>query len=125
MTNAKRPIDFHDHRFVRVTKSVIADETYLDKPVQKLVYAVLCFHADNTSKKSHPSVQTIADKCRCSTNTVRAALRRLKELELIDVKERKNGNGQTSNEYTLWEPPEWFVAGGTSKNDNSPLQDLK
>ncbi|MFC7805355.1 helix-turn-helix domain-containing protein [Bacillus subtilis] len=90
-------------------------EERLWKPVQKLVYAVLCFHADNTSKKSHPSVQTIADKCRCSTNTVRSALRRLKELELIDVKERKNGNGQTSNEYTLWEPPEWFVVGGTSK----------
>lgn len=125
MTNVKRPIDFHDQRFVRVTKSVIADETYLDKPVQKLVYVVLCFYADNTSKKSHPSVQTIADKCRCSTNTVRKALRRLKELDLIDVKERKNANGQTSNEYTLWEPPEWFVGTGTSKNDNSPLQDLK
>ncbi|MEH7650698.1 helix-turn-helix domain-containing protein [Bacillus safensis] len=125
MKNEKRPIDFHDQRFVRVTKSVIADETYLDKPVQKLVYAVLCFYADNTSKKSHPSIQTIADKCRCSTNTVRKALRRLKELDLIDVKERKNANGQTSNEYTLWEPPEWFVETGTSKKDSSPLQDLK
>jgi hypothetical protein len=120
----KKAIDFVDTRFVRVTKIVLEDQAYLDKPIQKLVYAMLCYHANNTTKKSHPSIQTLANECLCSTNTIRAALRRLKELELIDVKERKTNNGHTSNEYTLWEPPDWFT-NGTSNDEDSLLHDMK
>lgn len=121
----KKAIDFEDHRFVMVTKVVLEDKTYLDKPIQKLVYAMLCYHANNKTKKSHPSIQTLADECLCSPNTVRAALKRLKELELIDVRERKNNNGHTSNEYTLWEPPSWFINSNPSNNDSRIPHDLK
>ena len=118
----KKAIDFHDHRFIRVTKAVMDDEAYLDKPIQKLVYAVLCFHADNKTLKSHPSVKTIANKCLCSENTARAALKRLAELELIEVNVRYDSRGQTSNEYTVLEPPEWFGSDRPPKNDTDPLQ---
>ena len=101
-------LDFHDQRFSRVTKCVLNDEVHLDKPAQKLVYAILCMYADNTSMKSYPSVQTIAKKSCCSENTVRAALKRLEELELIKVTHRKRGIENLSNEYVLLVPPDKF-----------------
>jgi hypothetical protein len=118
----KKAIDFHDHRFIRVTKAVMDDEVYLYKPIQKLVYGVLCFYADNKTLKSYPSVKTIANKCLCSENTARSALRRLAEMELIDITPRTDKNGQTSNEYTVLEPPEWFENTSPPKNDTDPLQ---
>lgn len=114
MSSKKVIIDFEDNRFTRVTRSVLMDESFLDKPVQKLVYAVLCMYAGNKSKRAHPSIQTIADKCRCSPNTVRSALSRLEELDLIGVVSRKNGNRHYSNEYFLWVPPAWFDEGGSN-----------
>ncbi|MFS0562548.1 helix-turn-helix domain-containing protein [Terribacillus sp. 179-K 1B1 HS] len=112
----RKVIDFQDHRFARVTKQVLDDETYLDKPVQKLVYAVLCMYANNKTMKSHPSIPTLAKKCCCSENSVRAALAKLESLELISVTRRKKGGVNFSNEYTLWVPPDWFFEGG-SNND--------
>ncbi len=107
----KKRINFDDMRFVRMTRAVMDDEVYIEKPVEKLVYATLCMYADNTTTKSHPSVKTIAGKCRCSENSVRAALKRLQELELIGVTVRKKGTRNLSNEYELYEPPKWFVEG--------------
>jgi len=101
-------LDFQDQRFSRVTKSVLNDEVYLDKASQKLVYAILCMYADNTSMKSHPSVQTLAKKSCCSENTVRAALKRLEELELVKITRRRRGISHLSNEYTLLVPPSNF-----------------
>ena len=106
----KETLDFHDHRFSRVTKSVLNDETHLDKPAQKLVYAVLCMYADNSSMKSHPSVQTIAKKACCSENTVRSSLKKLTEVGLIHVKYRRVGIKNLSNEYTLLVPPDDFTS---------------
>ncbi|SER88682.1 helix-turn-helix domain-containing protein [Psychrobacillus sp. OK032] len=102
-------LDFQDQRFTRVTKSVINDEVHLDKASQKLVYAILCMYADNTSMKSHPSVQTLAKKACCSENTVRAALKRLEELELVKITRRRRGISHLSNEYTLLVPPDSFT----------------
>lgn len=94
-----------------VTKSVIADETHFTKPVDKLVYAVLCYFADNRTRDAYPSISTIAKKACCSENTVRASLKTLKELGLIDVKERADSNGkQMSNVYILLNPPDDFGA---------------
>lgn len=112
----KKPLDFEDFRFVRVTRQVLDDETYLTKPVEKLVYAVLCMYASNRTMKSHPSVATLARKSCCSENTVRSALKRLEELGLVDVKQRKNGFKNYSNEYTLWIPPACFSK-GTSNDE--------
>jgi DNA-binding transcriptional regulator YhcF (GntR family) len=66
-------------------------------------------YADNTSKDSNPSVRTLANKCYCSENTVRAALKKLHEVGLINVKGRVRDDGsQTSNQYTLLDPPDTF-----------------
>ncbi|WP_060210227.1 helix-turn-helix domain-containing protein [Sporosarcina koreensis] len=108
MNGRKNVLDFHDHRFSRVTKDVLNDEKYLDKPAQKLVYAILCMYADNTSMKSHPSIQTLARKACCSENTVRAALIKLEAENLLSIRRRKNGKKNFSNEYTLLVPPEKF-----------------
>jgi len=102
-------LDFQDQRFSRVTKSVLNDEVHLDKGSQKLVYAILCMYADNNSMKSHPSVQTLAKKACCSENTVRAALKRLEELELVKITRRRRGISHLSNEYTLLVPPAIFT----------------
>lgn len=102
-------VDFRTRKFAQVTKAVLDDETVLDKPIQKLVYTMLCMYADNTKKDSHPSIKTIADKCYCSENTVRAALKKLNEVGLIEIKERRREDGsQTSNQYVLLDPPKTF-----------------
>lgn len=104
----KKRLDFVDHRFSRVTKVVLNDETHLDKPAQKLVYAILCMYADNTTMKAHPSIQTLAKKACFSENTIRAALVRLEELGLLEIRRRKDGKKNFSNEYTLLVPPDEF-----------------
>jgi hypothetical protein len=102
-------VDFRTRKFAQVTKAVLEDETVLDKPIQKLVYTMLCMYADNTKKDSYPAIKTIAAKCYCSENTVRAALKRLNEVGLIEIKEqRRNDGSQTSNLYILLDPPGTF-----------------
>lgn len=115
MKKDKQVINFDDLRFARVTRLVLDDEIFLDNPVQKLVYAVLCMYAGNHSMKSHPSVNTLAKKCLCSENTVRTALKKLEELDLISIERRKKGGRNYSNAYTLWVPQTWFKEGDTSK----------
>lgn len=105
----KERINFDDMRFARVTRAVLNDEVHLDKPVEKLVYTILCMYADNKTTKSHPSVSTIAAKCRCSENSVRQALKRLEELELIGVTRRRRGPKNDTNEYELYVPPDSFL----------------
>jgi biotin operon repressor len=102
-------VDFRTRKFAQVTKAVLEDEVILDKPIQKLVYTMLCMYADNTKKDSYPSIKTIADKCYCSENTVRSALKKLKEVGLIEIRERRWPDGsQTSNQYILLDPPNNF-----------------
>jgi transcription initiation factor IIE alpha subunit len=93
---------------------------HLDKTADKLVYVMLCMHADNTTKESFPSVKTLAKECSCSENTVRNALRKLKDLRLIDVRERKSKeSGQLSNLYVLLNPTAEYEAKvkGTSTDE--------
>jgi predicted transcriptional regulator len=104
-------LDLRDKKFTQVTNVVLKDSIHLDKTADKLVYVMLCMHADNTTKQSYPSVKTLAKECRCSENTVRNALRKLKELRLIDVKERKSKeSGQLSNLYVLLNPSAEYEA---------------
>jgi transcription initiation factor IIE alpha subunit len=104
-------LDLRDKKFTQVTNVVLKDNIHLDKTADKLVYVMLCMHADNTTKKSYPSVKTLAKECCCSENTVRNALRKLKDLRLIDVRERKNSeSGQLSNLYVLLNPSPEYVA---------------
>jgi hypothetical protein len=123
-------LDWRTNNFVMVTKSVIADEQHFAKPVDKLVYAVLCYYADNHSRDSYPAIKTIAKKSCCSENTVRTALKRLKEIGLIDVKGRANSEGrQMSNVYILLNPSDEFttvqndVGGGSNFSEGYPTTD--
>jgi transcription initiation factor IIE alpha subunit len=113
-------LDLRDKKFTQVTNVVLQDKVHLDKTADKLVYVMLCMHADNTTKKSYPSVKTLAKECSCSENTVRNAIRKLKDLRLIDVKERKNTeSGQLSNLYVLLNPSAEYEAEvkGTSADE--------
>lgn len=102
-------VDFRKRKFAQVTKSVLNDETILDKPIQKLVYTMLCMYADNETKDSYPSIKTLAKKCYCSENTVRVALKKLQEAGVIDSKKRFREDGsQNSNLYYLIDPPPTF-----------------
>ncbi|MBA9027588.1 helix-turn-helix domain-containing protein [Peribacillus huizhouensis] len=102
-------VDFRKRKFAQVTKSVLNDEVVLDKPIQKLVYTMLCMYADNTTKDSYPSIKTLAKKCYCSENTVRGALKKLQEVGVIDAETRYRSDGsQTSNIYQLVDPPSTF-----------------
>lgn len=104
-------LDLRDHKFAQVTKCVLEDREILDKSAQKLVYVMLCMHADNVKKTSFPSIKTLATECLCSENTVRSALRKLREVGLIDISERKSReSGQLSNLYVLLDPPKKFYA---------------
>lgn len=98
-------LDLRENKFTQVTNVVLDDNIHLDKPAQKLVYVMLCRHADNTTKSSYPSVKTLARECGCSENTVRTALRKLSDLKLVEIRERiSSESGQMSNLYVLLNP---------------------
>jgi predicted transcriptional regulator len=104
-------LDLRENKFTQVTSVVLQDNVHPHKTADKLVYVMLCMHADNKTKKSYPSVKTLAKECCCSENTVRNALRKLKDLRLIDVRERKsNESGQLSNLYVLLNPSDEYIA---------------
>ncbi|MEK3817484.1 helix-turn-helix domain-containing protein [Bacillus sp. FSL K6-1284] len=117
MTNEERGVlDLREHKFAQVASSVLVDVKILDKSAQKLVYTMLSMHADNHSKQSFPSIKTLAAECFCSENTAREALRKLKEVGLIDIRERRSReSGQLSNLYVLLPIPKAFEneAGGS------------
>jgi transcriptional antiterminator len=113
-------LDLRDKKFTQVTNVVLQDQVHLDKTADKLVYVMLCMHANNTTKESYPSVKTLAKECSCSENTVRNALRKLKDLRLIDVRERKSKeSGQLSNLHVLLNPSAEYEAKviGTSNDE--------
>lgn len=102
--------DLRSKPFVMVTKSVIDDTVHIRKGSTKLVYAIICSHADNRTNDAFPSVQTIAEKACCSEHTVRRAIKELRELGLLIVENRYSEDGrQTSNRYILVDPPADFV----------------
>ncbi len=104
-------LDLREHKFTQVASSVLSDGKILDNSAQKLVYTMLSMHADNHSKQSFPSVKTLAAECLCSENTVRKALTKLKDVGLIDIRERKSKeSGQLSNLYVLLPIPSSFDA---------------
>jgi predicted transcriptional regulator len=95
-------IDFRKRKFIQVTRDVVANDTKLKKASDISVYTVLCMYADNTSKLSWPSVETIAEKSRCSESGVRRSLANLKDAGYIDIRKRYDARGfQTSNQYVL------------------------
>jgi predicted transcriptional regulator len=103
-------LDLRSRKFVQVTKSVLKDEVILDKPAQKLVYTMLCMYADNQTKNSYPSIKTLATKCCCSETSVKYALKKLRDVGLIEVRHRRRSDGNNdSNIYVLLDPPNNFA----------------
>lgn len=99
-----------NRKYVIVDYGVLHDTNYFEKVYEKMVYVMLCKYADYYSKTSYPSIPTLAKQCMCSENTVRSAIKKLVELKLISVQQRKraDGTGQSSNLYTLLEVPKCF-----------------
>lgn len=107
MTKTNKPsdkpiLDLRKRRFFRTTRAVIDDTSVALKPIDIVVYSVLCMYADNNDTSSYPSVETIAEKSRCSMRTVHRSLDTLKDVGYIDIINRTDGRGfRTSNQYIL------------------------
>lgn len=73
----------------------------------KLIRLFLARCADNDSRQSFPSINTIAQKCSISRPTVKRALAELEETGWLKKAHRYTENGDfTSNIYTLLVPEE-------------------
>lgn len=98
----QKPIlDFRKRKFFRMTRDIIDKDNGL-KPVDITVYSVLCMYADNIDMTAYPSIQTIAEKSRCSERSVYRALDALKDAGYIEIKNRFDGRGyKTTNQYIL------------------------
>ena len=101
-----------DIRDMRRTRWFFVDNDLIDRFLPKMgasafaVYAVLCRMAGNKTQDCWPSHATISAKTGLSVNTIRAGLIKLEELGLLAVEQRLRDDGsQTSNLYTLLEPP--------------------
>lgn len=102
-SDSNKPIlDFRKRKFFRMTKAIMHDDVNELKPVDIVVYSVLCMYADNDDTSSYPSVETISEKARCSKRTTHRAINTLKKAGYIDVRNRKDSRGfKTSNQYIL------------------------
>lgn len=95
----RKVLDRRNVPFVMVTKHVIEDERL--KASDKSVYATLCMYADNATSECFPKRETILRKAGVSDKTLRNSIKRLTELGYIDVKQRYNSHGKSSNLYVL------------------------
>lgn len=102
MENGKTVLDFRKRKFFRMTREVVFNEDVPLKPVDIAVYSVLCMYADNDDASSYPSVETIANKSRCSIRTAQRSIRTLESVGYIGIKNRFDRRGfKTSNQYVL------------------------
>ena len=82
-----------------------ASEVKVGNSTDKLILIVLANFTD-AENTCYPSHKKIAELCECSTDTVIRSLKRLKELNFIDIEKRfqltqNNNHRQTSNIYKL------------------------
>lgn len=71
----------------------------------KVLYAVLGRYADDEGK-AWPSRRTLAERLRCSPESIDRAVRELREVAALSIVERARPDGsRTSNEYTLYRSP--------------------
>ena len=68
------------------------------------VYVLLCRRA-NKNHESHPAVKRIAHDLGISDSQAKRELKKLRDLGLIKVEARRKANRQTSNVYTILDPP--------------------
>lgn len=82
-----------------------ASEVKVGNSTDKLILIILANFTD-AENTCYPSHKKIAELCECSTDTVIRSLKRLKELNFIEIEKRfqlteKNNHRQTSNIYKL------------------------
>jgi len=82
-----------------------ASEVKVGNSTDKLILIILANFTD-AENTCYPSHKKIAELCECSTDTVIRSLKRLKELNFIEVEKRfqltqNNNHRQTSNIYKL------------------------
>ena len=82
-----------------------ASEVKVGNSTDKLILIILANFTD-AEDTCYPSHRKIAELCECSTDTVIRSLKRLKELNFIDIEKRfqltqNNNHRQTSNIYKL------------------------
>lgn len=76
---------------------------------EKMVYSILGAYANSKTGECFPSVKTIARLSGISDNTARKALKGLEEKKLITIENRKTGEFNSSNLYTLVDLPQWIL----------------
>ena len=82
-----------------------ASEVKVGNSTDKLILIILANFTD-AENTCYPSHKKIAELCECSTDTVIRSLKRLKDLDFIDIEKRfqltqNNNHRQTSNIYKL------------------------
>lgn len=83
------------------------------------VYGALAKYANNSTKETFVSQQTLADRLNCARSTIQAAVVELKEKGCIVVQERYDETGhQKSNNYILqWQPPAYYKGNTWEKEE--------
>lgn len=82
-------------------KLSIDDKKPILKQGDKLIYALIRMHMDNTTRKAFPSIDTIRKYAHCRKKVVLEAIERLKDAGLIEISSTKLPNGKVSNLYEI------------------------
>lgn len=119
------------------TKFSMIPEWLLDidiSPRAYQVYGALAKYANNSTKETFVSQQTLAERLNCARSTINNAIQELRQRGCIVVQERYDETGhQKSNNYILqWQPPAYYNKTSISEDtvnvgaeDNSFALDVK
>lgn len=112
----------------RTQKRFFVDNAIIDEygdqlgPYGLAVYVALCRHADIDSQECYPSYSTLAGETGMGITSVKKAVHNLVALGLVTVKGQCMEDGrQTSNLYTLLEPPSHLATTPQSPHDCPPV----
>lgn len=94
-------IDKRYDPFTIIPNSVIKSDK-ITKPVDLVVYTIICMHANNTTKQSMLNVATIARFAKSSDRVVRRSIKTLVDASFIEVKKNyRPDGGRMHNTYVI------------------------
>ena len=106
-----RPIKIRD---IRIKEKYSVDDAYLNGWAKIVgfagtaVYNSLCRHAD-INQSSFPSVKKIAEEHGAAEKTIKRAIKKLKELNIIQVEKIRSNKGKwLNNTYILVDKSNWL-----------------
>jgi hypothetical protein len=88
--------------FVKISTAFKGEMKKLD-PIALKVWLYIALSVNRNSGKANPGLRTIAEDCDLAINTVRAALERLEEAQLLTV-------DRQSRKYNIYEPVDYVSA---------------